>query len=158
MRIVFPGSFDPITKGHIEIIERTVKTFGNVEVLILNNISKKSLFSVDERLWTIREIFKDRKEISVNSYDGLLSEYVLMNDINLIVRGIRNTIDFESEKTLSKINFDLTKGIETIFFSSNSEFISSSMVKELYKFNGDFENYVDDIVVDMFKKKNEEDL
>lgn len=158
MKVVFPGSFDPITNGHIDIVNRAVRTFGSVEILILNNINKKHFFDISERKYMLKEIFDKNPNVVVNTYDGLLSEYIIKNDINLIIRGIRNIIDFENEKTLARVNFDLTNGIETIYFSSNDEYISSSMVKELYSFNGNYEKYVDKVVVDMFKRKNQEEL
>lgn len=153
MKVVFPGSFDPITNGHIDIINRIVKLFGNVTVLILNNVNKRHFFDISERKFIIEEIFKDRKEIIVDTYDGLLANYILKNNINLIVRGIRSTIDFENEKNLSKVNFDLTNGIETMYFSSNNDYISSSMVRELFKFGGNYEKYVDEVVIKLFEKK-----
>lgn len=153
MRVIFPGSFDPITNGHIDIINRAVSVFGQVRVLILNNINKAHFFDLSERKYMLTEIFKENSNVSIDTHNGLLSDYILNNNINLIVRGIRSTIDFENEKNLAKVNFDLTNGIETMYFSSNNDYISSSMVRELYKFGGNYEKYVDKVVIDLFNKK-----
>ena len=154
MKIVFPGSFDPLTNGHKKIILKALRIFESVNILILNNINKKSLFTLEERKDIISNIFKDYNNVSVELYSGLLSEYIENNDVNIIVRGVRNTLDFESEKINAKVNKELC-GVETVLFFSESsdEHISSTVVKDIYFNGGSIARYVDKIVLDILSEK-----
>ena len=154
MKVVFPGSFDPITKGHKSIILKILDIFKSVDVVVLNNINKNHLFSIEERKDIILNIFKNYENVRVNTYNGLLANYVKENDVNLLVRGVRNSLDFESEKINAKVNKELC-GVETLFLFSESsdECISSSVVKDVFLNGGNVDLYVDKIVLDMLYRK-----
>lgn len=154
MKVVFPGSFDPITKGHKSIILKILDIFKSVDVVVLNNINKNHLFSIEERKDIILNIFKNYENVRVNTYNGLLANYVKENDVNLLVRGVRNSLDFESEKINAKVNKELC-GVETLllFSESSDEYISSSVVKDVFLNGGNVDLYVDKIVLDMLYRK-----
>lgn len=154
MKVVFPGSFDPITKGHKSIILKILDIFKSVDVVVLNNINKNHLFSIEERKDIILNIFKNYENVRVNTYNGLLANYVKENDVNLLVRGVRNSLDFESEKINAKVNKELC-GVETLllFSESSDECISSSVVKDVFLNDGNVDLYVDKIVLDMLYRK-----
>ena len=142
-KVVCPGSFDPITFGHLDIIERASKIFDEVVIAVLVNKTKTTLFSVDERIEMIKEVTKKFKNVSVDSWSGLLVEYCANNNISMIVKGLRAVSDFDYELQMSQINLQL-KGIETIFMSTSPvhSFLSSSLVKEIANYGGDVSNYV----------------
>lgn len=142
-KVVCPGSFDPITFGHLDIIERASKLFDEVVIAVLVNKTKSTLFSVDERIEMIKEVTKKFKNVSVDSWSGLLVEYCANNNISMIVKGLRAVSDFDYELQMSQINLQL-KGIETIFMSTSPvhSFLSSSLVKEIANYGGDVSNYV----------------
>ena len=142
-KVVCPGSFDPITFGHLDIIERAAKLFDEVVIAVLVNKTKTTLFSVDERIEMIKEVTKKFKNVSVDSWSGLLVEYCANNNISMIVKGLRAVSDFDYELQMSQINLQL-KGIETIFMSTSPvhSFLSSSLVKEIANYGGDVSNYV----------------
>lgn len=154
MKVVFPGSFDPITKGHKSIILKILDIFKSVDVVVLNNINKNHLFSIEERKDIILNIFKNYENVRVNTYNGLLANYIKENDVNLLVRGVRNSLDFESEKINAKVNKELC-GVETLllFSESSDECISSSVVKDVFLNGGNVDLYVDKIVLDMLYRK-----
>lgn len=142
-RVVCPGSFDPITFGHLDIIERASKLFDEVVIAVLVNKTKASLFTVPERIEMIREVTSAFPNIKVDSWSGLLVDYCVSNDIPVIVKGLRAVTDFDYELQMSQINLQL-KGIETLFMSTAPahSFLSSSLVKEIASYDGDVSSYI----------------
>lgn len=152
---VCPGSFDPITNGHIDIIKRGAKVFDKVFVCVLNNSSKKPFFPVDERLELIREVTKDIPNVTVSSYEGLLIEYAKSVKATAIIRGLRAVSDFEYEMQITSMNRVLSDEIETFFVMTNNQysFLSSSIVKEVSKYDGDISELVPSVVEKALKEK-----
>ena len=142
-KAIFPGSFDPLTLGHCEIIEKATQIFDELIVSVGNNSEKKYKFTLDKRLEFISSEFKNNPKVIVKSYDGLTAEFCKKMNVNHIVRGLRNPADFEFEKKIALFNNSLEK-IETIFFSTspNYAFISSSIVREIIDNNGDYRKFV----------------
>lgn len=141
---VCPGSFDPITLGHLDIIKRGAKVFDEVYVVVLNNSAKKPLFSVDERIELIQEVTKDIPNVKVDSFQGLLVDYAKSVNANAIIRGLRAVSDFEYEMQITSMNRVLNEEIETFFIMTNNQysFLSSSIVKEVAKYNGNIAELV----------------
>jgi pantetheine-phosphate adenylyltransferase len=142
-RAVFPGSFDPITLGHYDIIKRGVTLFDEVIVAIGINADKKYMFSLEERMDFIKESFKDEPKISVVSYKGLTVDFCQKNDVKFILRGLRNPADFEFEKAIAHTNRDLAP-IETVFLltAAKTSYIASSIVRDVIRNNGDYTKLV----------------
>ncbi len=142
-RVVCPGSFDPITFGHLDIIERASALFDEVVIAVLVNKTKKTLFTVDERLEMIAEVTTQYPNVRVDSWSGLLVDYCERHDVKAIVKGLRAVTDFDYELQMSQINLQL-KGVETLFMSTAPQhsFVSSSLVKEIATFGGDVAPYV----------------
>ncbi|MDF1506704.1 pantetheine-phosphate adenylyltransferase [Robertmurraya sp. DFI.2.37] len=152
---VCPGSFDPITFGHLDIISRGAKVFDQVYVSILNNSSKKPLFTVEERIQLIREVTKDIPNVKVDSFHGLLVEYAKDIGANAIIRGLRAVSDFEYEMQLTSMNRFLNHEIETFYIMTNNQysFLSSSIVKEVAQYNGKISELVPPIVEQALQAK-----
>lgn len=148
---IYPGSFDPITKGHMDIIGRACNLFPRVYVGVLNNTAKKNLFSVEERIEMIRRATSGMEEVEVVAFDGLLVELMKKLECKIIIRGLRTGTDLELEQQLSVINGKLLPGAETVALLSKPEtyFISSSAVRELIEFRADISDYVPKEVADM---------
>lgn len=144
MRAVYPGSFDPITNGHLDIIFRGAKLFDELRVAVLNNLSKKSLFSSEERIKMIKENIKEYDNIIVEPFDGLLINYAKEVKADVIIRGLRAVSDYEYELQMALANKKLYDEIETIFLVSNSKYsyLSSSLVKEIAHFDGNLQDFV----------------
>ena len=142
-RVVCPGSFDPITFGHLDIIERASALFDEVVIAVLVNKTKKTLFTVDERLEMIAEVTTQYPNVRVDSWSGLLVDYCERHDVKAVVKGLRAVTDFDYELQMSQINLQL-KGVETLFMSTAPQhsFVSSSLVKEIATFGGDVSPYV----------------
>ena len=142
-RAVFPGSFDPITLGHYDIIERGLTVFDELILAIGVNASKKYMFSLEERMYFLEETFKEEAKIKVMTYKGLTVDFCKKQDIEFILRGLRNPGDFEFEKAIAHTNRKLS-GIETVFLltSSGKSFISSSIVRDVIRNNGDYTSLV----------------
>ena len=142
MRAVYPGSFDPITNGHLDIIFRGAKLFDELRVAVLNNVSKKSLFSSEERIEMIKENIKEYDNIIVEPFDGLLINYAKEVNADVIIRGLRAVSDYEYELQMALANKKLYDDIETIFLVSNSKYsyLSSSLVKEIAHFDGNLQD------------------
>jgi len=146
-KAIFPGSFDPITVGHIEIVEKSIKIFDEIIIAIGTNPEKKYMFTEGQRLNFIIEYFKNKKNVKVVAYDGLTFELCKKLDVKFIVRGVRNILDFEYEINMAEFNRNLGQ-IETMIITSSNKnsHISSSFVKELIKNNSDFEHLVPNTV------------
>ena len=142
-RAFFPGSFDPITLGHVDIIKRATKIFDEIIVAIGINNEKKYLFSNDVRIKFIEDTFIKEPKIKVKKYKGLTINFCKKNNINTILRGVRNPSDFEFEKAIAHTNYKLS-GVETVFLITNPEFsyISSSIVREIIENNGNYKKLV----------------
>jgi pantetheine-phosphate adenylyltransferase len=135
---IYPGSFDPITLGHLDIIERGSQLFEQVIVAVLSNPSKKPLFSVEKRLAQIQESTRHLPNVSVDSFSGLTVEYAKVKQAKVLLRGLRVLSDFEKELQMAHTNKTLWEGIETVFLATTKEygFLSSSIVKEIAQFGG----------------------
>lgn len=146
-RALFPGSFDPITLGHYDIIKRGVKLFDEIIVAIGVNSAKKYMFSLEQRKQFIEDAFKDEPKVKVVTYEGLTVHFCEQNNIDFILRGLRNPADFEFEKAIAHTNRDLAP-IETIFLltAASTSYISSSIVREVIRNNGDYTLLVPDSV------------
>jgi len=153
---VCPGSFDPITYGHLDIITRGAKVFDEVFVVVLSNSSKKPLFSVEERTEMIREVTKHLPNVKVDSFQGLLMDYASSVGASAIIRGLRAVSDFEYEMQITSMNRVLNDQIETFFIMTNSQysFLSSSIVKEVAKYKGKISELVPPLVEKALMEKN----
>lgn len=153
-RVVCPGSFDPITFGHLDIIERASSLFDEVVVAVLVNQTKKTLFSVEERISMIQEVTKSHPNVKVDSWSGLLVDYCKTNEIPMIVKGLRAVTDFDYELQMSQINLQL-QGVETLFMSTAPahSFLSSSLIKEIASYGGDVSSYVPKVLLDRLKNR-----
>lgn len=145
---VYPGTFDPITNGHLDIIERASRLFDKVIVAIALNNNKSPLFSKEERKEMITQVTKKYRNIKIDSFDGLLVDYALKKNATLIIRGLRAVSDFEYEFQMSLTNRKLAPEINTIFLMSNEKYtyLNSSLVKELAKFKGRINCFVPDYI------------
>lgn len=157
---VYPGSFDPITKGHLDIIIRGSKLFDRLIVAVLKNQSKKSMFSIDERVDMLKQIARDIPNVEVDMFSGLLVDYCKDRKVNAIIRGLRAISDFEYELQMAQMNRQLNQEVETIFLTTSTQysFLSSSLVKEVASLNGDISEFVPDIVLTELNKKLKGDV
>lgn len=152
---VYPGSFDPITNGHLDLIKRGLKIFDGIIVLVAHNPNKAYLFSVEERIELIKEAAKDCKGVEVASFEGLLVDYVKTTGANIIMRGLRALSDFEYEFQLTLINRRLNKDVETVFLMTSNEwfFTSSQIIREAASLGAPVDGLVPDIVCRKIKEK-----
>ena len=152
---IYPGSFDPITNGHLSIIRRALEIFDKLIVAILINPRKKPLFSVEERIYMIKEATKDLKNIEVDTFEGLLVDYAVKKGAKAIIRGLRATSDFEYEFQMALMNRKLNSSIQSIFLMTDYKwlYVSSSIVKEVASFGGDVSGLVPEIVCKKLKEK-----
>lgn len=154
-RAIYPGSFDPVTNGHVDIILRSSKIVDKLIVGVLNNSAKKSLFSVEERVSMLEELTKDLPNVEVTSFDGLLVDYMREIDASIIVRGLRAVTDFEYELQIAQTNHIENTDIETIFLTTNLQYsyLSSTIVKEFASYGGDISKFVPEQFVDRIYEK-----
>ena len=152
---VYPGSYDPLTNGHIDIIERGLKIFDKIIVAALKNPSKTYLFTLNERLDILKETFKSNDQIEVDYFEGLLVDYLREKDLITIVRGLRAISDFDIEFQMALMNRKIKPEIETIFLvpSISYSFLSSKLVKEIYQLGGEIKSMVPNIVNKKLKEK-----
>ena len=143
-RAIYPGSFDPITFGHLDIIERSSKIVDELVIGVLHNSAKNSLFSLDERVSMIKETTKHLPNVKVGSFDGLLVDYMKEIDASIIIRGLRAVTDFEYELQIAQTNHVQNEDIETIFLTTNLKYsyLSSTIVKEFASYGGDISKFV----------------
>jgi pantetheine-phosphate adenylyltransferase len=154
MRALFPGSFDPITLGHEDVINRATKIFDKVIVAVAEDNNKNSLLTLEQRLELVSKIYQDNPKVETVSFSGLTVEFAQIKDANIILRSIRNTIDFESELQLAKMNQAIASSIETIFIapSNDYQFISSTLVRQLHQLGGKMDAFVSPNVIRYLSK------
>jgi len=152
---VYPGTFDPITNGHISIVNRALKIFDKVIIAILNNPNKAPLFSIEERMSMIGQVLKEKSGIEVDAFDGLLVDYVVKKKANVILRGLRALSDFEYEFQMALMNRKLNREVQSVFLMTDYKwfYISSTIIKEAASFNGDISGLVPPIVCENLKQK-----
>ena len=157
-KAVYPGSFDPLTNGHLDIIKRASRLYDEVIVAVLINTTKSGLFSIEERVSFIEDEIKDLPNVRVESFVGLLVNYCKENNIDVIVRGLRALSDYEYEMQIAQMNRILDEDIETVFLMACTKysFISSSIVKEVVKFGGDINSIAPKSVLKKLREKYSE--
>jgi pantetheine-phosphate adenylyltransferase len=157
-RVVCPGSFDPVTNGHLDIIGRAAGLYDEVVVAVLINITKRSLFSVDERVDMLRQVTKDYGNVRIERFHGLLVDFCAANGITAVVKGLRAVSDFEYEMQMAQMNYRLAK-VETLFMTTNPlySFLRSSLVKEIAKYGGDVSGLVPELVLDRLRTRLTQD-
>ncbi|MFI3226819.1 MAG: pantetheine-phosphate adenylyltransferase [Clostridia bacterium] len=155
---IYPGSFDPVTLGHIDILERASRIFGKVIICIMINLDKKSTFSVEQRLDMIRLSVSHIKNVEIDFYDGLLVDYVKEHEIDTIIKGLRSSYDLEMEHQMASLNNSLYPSLDTLFLLCKNEhrFLSSTVVRQLMGHNGDISSLVSKETYDYIQKIKEE--
>lgn len=153
---IYPGSFDPVTYGHLDVIKRAAAMFDELTVSVLDNVNKIALFSVTERVNILKEVTKEMPNVKVDSFSGLLIDYARKKDVHIAIRGLRAVTDFEYELQIAQTNRTLSKGsLDTVFLTTSLEYayLSSSSVKEIASFHGDVSQCVPDFVAEMIYEK-----
>ena len=158
LRAIYPGSFDPVTLGHLDIIKRSASMVDELIVGVLNNKAKSPLFSVEERVKMLGEVTKELPNVKVIPFAGLLVDFARQTESKMIIRGLRAITDFEYELQMSQMNRKLEENVETVFLTTNLEYsyLSSSMVKEVAAFGGDISQLVPALVADNVNEKMKE--
>ena len=157
MRAIYPGSFDPVTFGHLDIIRRAASLVDELIVGVLNNNAKSPLFSVEERVKMLVEVTKDINNVKIVPFEGLLVDFANRMEADMVVRGLRAITDFEYELQIAQTNHKLSPSVETIFLTTSLEYsyLSSTIVKEVAVFGGDISQFVPEIVIDRIQEKRE---
>lgn len=155
MKAIYPGSFDPFTNGHLDILNRSLQLFSEVTVLIAGTSRKQTLLTVEERVSLVKEIVKNIPRVKVDSTPGLIMEYARMHHITAVIRGLRTPSDFEHEYMMATMNKNIFPECETVFMmtSQGLYFVSSTMIKELCRYGGDISHYVSAPVLKMLREK-----
>ena len=155
MKTVYPGSFDPITYGHIDLVERCSKIFDEVVVLVMENVNKRHFFSHEERIGMVRCGVSHLENVTITTYNGLLVDFARASDVRILIRGLRAVSDFELELQMAHANKAMLPELETLFLmtDTSNSFISSSMVREIAAFGGDISKWVPPCVQEEFKRK-----
>ncbi len=153
--VIYPGTFDPITNGHISIISRALKIFDRLVIAILNNPQKLPLFTMEERIQMIREVLKDQRRVEVDSFNGLLVDYVIQKQTNVVIRGLRALSDFEYEFQMALMNRKLNREVQSIFLMTDYKwfYTSSTIIKEAASLGGEVSGLVPPIVCKKLKQK-----
>lgn len=154
-KAIYPGSFDPITNGHLDILDRALTLFQEIVIVVAGSGHKNPLLSPEERVALIREVVKERKGVKVDIWPGLIMEYARENGISAVIRGLRAASDFEYEFMMASMNKKLNSDVETLFMMTSQDlyFVSSSMIKELFNYGGDISPYVPAAVHRRLKKE-----
>ena len=157
---ICPGSFDPVTMGHLDIIERSRKVFDHVIVAVMINPSKKTLFTVEERIDLLRRATAGMENVEVVGFEGLLADYAKQRGATAVIKGLRAVTDFEYEFQQALTNKKLNPDMETLFMTTNSEhmFLSSSIVKQIAMLGGDISNFVPECILEDVKNRIHEDM
>ncbi|WP_349948206.1 pantetheine-phosphate adenylyltransferase [Lacrimispora sp. BS-2] len=157
-KAVYPGSFDPVTFGHLDIIERSARMSDHLIIGVLNNNSKTPLFSVEERVNMLKSLTKDIPNVEVKSFGGLLVDFVRANQADAVIRGLRAVTDFEYELQIAQTNRVIAPEIDTVFLTTNLKYsyLSSSIVKEIAAYGGEINTFVPAWVAERVKKKMED--
>ena len=152
---IYPGSFDPVTNGHLDVIQRAARIFEHVIVAVADNTSKKALLTIKERVDLLKKVTKGIKNVSVETFDALVIEYARKKKINVLIRGLRMTSDFDYEFQIALTNRRLAEDIETVFLmpSENVSFVSSSLLKEIAGLNADISSFVPGVVERKLKER-----
>lgn len=152
---IYPGSFDPATLGHIDIIKRASRLTDHLIVAVLNNGEKTPLFSIDERVNMLKDVLKYLKNVEVQSFSGLLVDYARERNVNIVVRGLRAVTDFEYEMAMAQTNRVMDPELDTMFLTTSLKYayLSSSMVKEIARYGGNIDKFVPDIVKEKIIEK-----
>lgn len=147
-KAVYAGSFDPPTHGHVDIVKRAARIFDEVVVVVAENIKKKCLFTIQERLDMVSDLFSKTQNVKVDSYSGLVVEYCKKHGVQTLIRGIRSITDYEYEASMSRLNRELNAQVDTAFFMAQKEYVhlKSDMVKEIAQFGGDLSHMLPDKV------------
>ena len=155
LRAIYPGSFDPVTYGHMDIIKRSSNITDELIVGVLNNNAKMPLFSVEERVKMLKEVTSSLKNVTIVPFDGLLVDFARQMKADFIIRGLRAITDFEYELQMSQTNHKLEPNVETIFLTTNIKYsyLSSTTVKEIAAFGGDISQFVPEVVAEELKNK-----
>lgn len=154
-RAIYPGSFDPLTVGHLDILDRSLPLFDEITIVVAGTGQKQPLFSVEERVEIIRETVSDRPQVKVDQWSGLIMDYAKDNGVKAVLRGLRAASDFEYEFMMASMNKKLNSDVETVFMMTSQDlyFVSSTMIKELFRYGGDISPYVPQGVRDRLKTK-----
>lgn len=154
-KAIYPGSFDPVTLGHLDIIRRSASLVDHLIVGVLNNSTKTPLFSVNERVNMLREVTKDLPNVEVLSFSGLLVDFAAEHNVSVIIRGLRAVTDFEYELAMSQTNRVAAPGIDTVFLTTSLKYayLSSSIVKEMAMYGGDIHKFVPEEIIDRVYEK-----
>ncbi len=154
MNAIYPGTFDPLTLGHEEIIDRGSRLFDNLLVAVVKESSKSTMFGLDDRLKLVEIISSRYSNVTASSYDGLTIDFAKSNNINVILRGVRNSSDFIYESQISQINNTMDKSLESIFFIASDSYksITSSLVRQVISLNGDYSNFISNDVARYIKE------
>lgn len=154
-RAIYPGSFDPVTNGHLDMIERSAKLVDELVVGVLNNRSKNALFSVDERVSMLKELTIQFPNVCIDSFDGLLVDFAKRIDATIVIRGLRAVTDFEYELQIAQTNHEVYQEIETVFLTTRLEYayISSTMVKEFASYGGNISHFVPEQMINRIYAK-----
>jgi pantetheine-phosphate adenylyltransferase len=154
-RAIYPGSFDPITNGHLDILDRSLNFFSEITMVVASSSIKNPLLSPEERVQLIRQVTSQRKRVKVDQWSGLMMQYALDHDVSAVIRGLRAASDFEYEFLMASMNRELNPNVETLFMmtTKNLYFVSSSMVKEIFNYGGDITPYVPEGTVEWLKQK-----